>query len=471
MSNKYDGSDPMIEAEVTIDPARPVKPAKPPEGGSPLGRLDAEALESQRAHERDLADRGARPVEDREPGMPVYPPFGQSGVPLVDDNGAPFPEETQQLFRAVAQNAYLRGTRDQREREQAGKRRKCTSGHYLTDEGAHGQGQTWCGAGPEPVGPYAPTRTPNLDDRAAAAPERFEAGYRQGWRERHVYGTPRYKGLPMLTNRPEGGTELGDYLVEQFGSVGTRIDGLVDVVIGIGRQMTDNRVWASERFDRIDTALTKLTDLFVDSRDEIERTMTRPEYLRWKEGFDFGIKGFAEEMATARRETREAFERGRQQGDADRAQRGLAEFVRGRSVGMAEREAELLEAGWTPPGAPIEGVRHELNAYEVWRDALSIAGAQRNRRELEQDRVLADAVWFWDRLISGPPGLKGEYLRPMDEATRQIVEPLGDIGDGTTFGTNPDDDHIDGDETSWGPGDKIGTDDIQTEPRMGTGND
>lgn len=99
------------------------KPAKPPEGGSPLGRLDAEALESQRAHERDLAQM----VETR-PGFPGGPAYDQGQTP-----GHP----PDQPARPVEDR--------------------------------------------EPVGPYAPTRTPNLDDRAAAAPE--QSGYRQGWRD------------------------------------------------------------------------------------------------------------------------------------------------------------------------------------------------------------------------------------------------------------------------------------------------
>jgi hypothetical protein len=369
------------------------KPAKPPEGGSPLGRLDAEAIESQRAHERDLASRGARPVEDREPGMPVYPPFGQSGVPLVDDNGAPFPEETQQLFREVAQDAYLRGIRDQREREQAGKRRKCTSGHYLTDEGAHGEGQTWCGAGPEPVGPYAPTRT----------------------------------GVPLS-------------LAE---SLGSRLDGLVDAVLRQEQRLTEHLRLISTKVDFLNQ---------VDASEGDEPLLTQSAANAYGE---------------------REFERGRQQGDADRAQRELATdeemnapisdqaqknvrealksaeehrhrgyeagFSGGKIVGAAEREAELLDQGWTPPGATSVDARllDIVNSdypteYEVWRDAVSIAGAQRDRRPPAKDladRLTADAEWFWG-LLQEVPVLKFD-----DSAT-----DLGGVGDGTTFGTNPDDD-------------------------------
>ena len=44
--------------------------------------------------------------------LPGYAPFGQPGILLEDDEGAPFPEETQRLFREVAQEAYARGSRD-----------------------------------------------------------------------------------------------------------------------------------------------------------------------------------------------------------------------------------------------------------------------------------------------------------------------------------------------------------------------
>ncbi|HWO64586.1 MAG TPA: hypothetical protein VNO31_31575 [Umezawaea sp.] len=82
---------------------------------------------------------------------------------------------------------------------------------------------------------------------------------------------------------------------------------------------------------------------------------------------------------------------------------GQREFERGRTIGQSEREAELLEAGWTPPGTV-----HELEVStgptdaDLWETALQIAGSQRNRRELEHTRVRADAVWFYQELKAGP---------------------------------------------------------------------
>lgn len=222
----------------------------------------------------------------------------------------------------------------------------------------------------------------------------FEQGYRQGWTERDTDGHPRYPGL---TKRDDLGITSDD-LREHY-----------------DRGVADGRASAGGVGDA---------------------------------GYALGKNHGARdaELAEAR-----GFERGkaigRSEAEAELLNQGWTP-PGGVIIGMAESRDDLIEAGWIPPGA-VEGVRHELNAYEVWRDALTAAGSQRNRRELERETVLADAVWFWDRLISGPPGLKGEYLRPMDESSAQIVEPLGTVlknDDGTdtegTHQTGMDDDGV-----------------------------
>lgn len=308
----------------------------------------------------------------------------------------------------------------------------------------------------EPVGPYAPTRGPDdyergvADGRTMTGAVEFEAGYRQGWRERHSYGAPRYKGLPTLTNRPQGGTELGDYLVEQFGVVGTRLDGLVDVVLRQEQRLT-------ERFGRIDTALGSLTDLFVDSRDEIER-IKKATADQSDGGEALVTKGFADAsydlgknhgMRDLEIRVEEAFERGRQQGDADRAQRGVSEYERGkadgrasmmtgaapegsvrhlmkdqydrgRKIGAAEREAELLDQGWTPPGAIVLRMDPELSDARLWIKAVAIAGSQRDRRQLNPERVRADAVWFYGELKTGPE--PASYLVDQEREQTRVTE-------------------------------------------------
>jgi hypothetical protein len=323
----------------------------------------------------------ARPVEDREPGTPVYPPFGQSGVPLVDDNGAPFPEETQQLFREVAQDAYLRGIRDQRERE--------------------------------PAGPYAPTR----DGRVVR-----------------------------------------------------------------GRVVQADQEWLGERFDRISTRLDGQEQRLTE---HLRLISTKVDFLNQVDASEGDEPLLTQSAANAYGERE--FERGRQQGDADRAQRELATdeemnapisdqaqknvrealksaeehrhrgheagFSGGKIVGAAEREAELLDQGWTPPGDKGErpnrqftaldmlnqsgwtprnaviDIEHELidqvgpTDYEVWRDAVSIAGAQRDRRPPAKDladRLTADAEWFWG-LLQEVPVLKFD-----DSAADQAINDQSD---------------------------------------------
>lgn len=111
------------------------------------------------------------------------------------------------------------------------------------------------------------------------------------------------------------------------------------------------------------------------------------------------------------------------QADRDREQSRQYGFETGRKIGLAEREAELLEQGWTPPGAVLESVlepaRHEISAYEVWRDALMMATQHRIGADGDLDETASAAVWFWDRLLEGPPGFQGEYFRPVDQLTER----------------------------------------------------
>ena len=320
----------------------------------------------------------------------------------------------------------------------------------------------------EPVGPYAPTRTPtsahdpNPDQRRTAArAERavwIEAGYRKGWDDRDQLNDPAYPDLAVdrvaaLARDAQAAAKadnppLREWLADQFGvlpthiwtedrvvkPLGARIDALVDVVHGQEKRII-------ERIATLDP--TVISQRIIDA----------------------------------------AFERGRQQGDADRAaraqseydrgvaagrasisnlaqgaayQRGLADgrdaqardcttdhnhaeqvaFERGLTIGKAEREAELLEQGWTPPGAVHEfEVSTGPADADLWETALQIAGSQRNRRELETETVRTDAVWFYRELKAGPPP---DLIDQADQAqeTRAAANPA---------------DLIDGDETSWGP--------------------
>lgn len=144
-----------------------------------------------------------------------------------------------------------------------------------------------------------------------------------------------------------------------------------------------------------------------------------------------------------------------QQAISNATQNGrVAGFDAGKSIGQAEREAELLEQGWTPPGAVLESVlepaRHEIHAYEVWRDALNLAVAWFPAGAADED-ITDQAGIFWDRLIAGPPGLEDVYMRfedggpdPRKRWERSTVASEHEAAASTA-------DPIDGDETSWGP--------------------
>lgn len=266
---------------------------------------------------------------------------------------------------------------------------KCRQGHRLTfldpdQVWAHPEPTAWCSAPPvedeparpeedrEPVGPYAPTRT----------------------------------GVPLSLAESAVLSALSDLIVNQsdrintgLASLGNRFDGLVDVVLRQETQLTEHLRLISTKVD------------FLNHVDESEG------------GEPLVTEGFA----------RAEFERGRQQGDADRAQRGVSEFERGVTMGRANREAELLDQGWTPPGdatreaidwsrkvaqADIEGYRrgslegatHTLEVtsgptdYEVWRDALTLATNHINNPdeyEGENHRktaLLTLATWFRTQL-------------------------------------------------------------------------
>jgi hypothetical protein len=104
----------------------------------------------------------------------------------------------------------------------------------------------------------------------------------------------------------------------------------------------DGEYW-TERFDVLTNAVDKLTDLFVDSRDEIERIRIAPEAV--------------DEEAI---------------------------FERGREVGRFEATVEPSDR-------------------ETWRDAwfLSVGNCERG----SHSNVLREnAEWFFDRLKAGPPG-------------------------------------------------------------------
>jgi hypothetical protein len=67
-----------VEAEEAARPAAPVqpvrKPRKPPTAPSPLGMLDVAALESQRAHELELAAAMVPPAYAAPEPLPAQPP-------------------------------------------------------------------------------------------------------------------------------------------------------------------------------------------------------------------------------------------------------------------------------------------------------------------------------------------------------------------------------------------------------------
>lgn len=175
------------------------------------------------------------------------------------------------------------------------------------------------------------------------------------------------------------------------------------------------REWLGERLDIILNAIDRVAD-----RTDSDDTMAIAEQKAISAEYDRGVAaGRASIQDAMVREQREIRENG---------------FDDGVKIGASEREAELLEAGWTPPGAIVcpNGEVHELEVstgptdYEVWRDALMIAGSQRNRRQLETGTIRVDAEWFWEQLQDVP------VLKNDD-------------------GTDTVHDRIDGDETSWGP--------------------
>lgn len=105
-------------------------------------------------------------------------------------------------------------------------------------------------------------------------------------------------------------------------------------------------------------------------------------------------------------------------------------FDAGRKIGQSEREAELLDQGWTPPGA-IHGelVSTGPTDYELWRDALLIvSGAFANDRSVNRGEVVDAAMFFRDKLKNYPTISPDEAAQAMED---QVAK-------------------IDGDETSWG---------------------
>lgn len=272
-----------------------------------------------------------------EPLVP-YAPFGQPGILLEDEEGAPFAEETQKLFREVAQEAYERGRRDR-----------------------------------EPVGPYAPTRGTN-------------------------------------------GALLREWLAEQFGvlpthiwtedrvvkPLGARVDGLVDVVLrqearileAISGNLDKNGRgldgdWLQERFDVLTNAIDAVSEKvtpYIDGAEMVTKGFSDLQY----------DKGVADGRASVTNLSP----------DVDRIR--AAEFERGKAIGASEREAELLDQGWTPPGAVISWADNGTTQFaptdaDLWETALQIAGSQRNRRVLEPETVRRDAEWFYRELKAGPP--------------------------------------------------------------------
>lgn len=215
--------------------------------------------------------------------------------------------------------------------------------------------------------------------------------------------------------------------------------------------------WMARRFDDIDEVIDLRFDVLIAAVHDLTVELiggfkaAKPTNLEKLEaladGFqiDQALRPTAAQVASREQA---AFERGRQQGDADRAARGLSEFERGMAVGAAGREAELLEAGWTPPcdsyadnPAYLAGYAsgtHDRNItgptdYEVWRDALTLsatnvfpidgtgeAGTFDNDRRAQ---ILADAGWFRDKLINYPTISPTEADKAADD---QIAKLDGD---------------------------------------------
>lgn len=256
---------------------------------------------------------------------------------------------------------------------------KCRQGHrltYLEDLGwVHPDPTAWCSADvdidPEPVGPYAPTRTSG---------------------EVIVHSTERL--LAQFADLPTH-RWVDDRVVKVLG---TRLDGLVDVVLGIGRQMTDNRVWAGERFDVLTEVVERLCQIVAPAG------IDQPVIVAIKKAeYDRGVAAGREQRSDAHK----------------------SGFDAGRAIGQSEAEAELLDQGWTPPGAvhTLE-VRTGPTDYEVWRDAHQLAVTERNY--IDADRNLND-TWltarverFWERL-QDVPVLKNDGTVPLGDEEVELV--------------------------------------------------
>lgn len=267
----------------------------------------------------------------------------------------------------------------------------------------------------EPVGPYAPTRD-----------------------------LPREASVNIAPNV--------EWLAERFDRIDTRLDGLVDVVLRQETRLTEHLRLISTKVD------------FLNQVDESEGGE-----LLITQGFANAQydKGVNDGMASGKMiGAAEAFERGRQQGDADRAQRGQTEYERGRLSGLIEGknegedklieargiaraavEAELLDQGWTPPGVPTSvAILGETGPtdYEVWRDALTLA-AQCDPPDCEDPgdlinkrgpgsryyQINADAEWFWELLQQVPT------ISP-DEAKTSTMRTVVDGQDDTWCEVGPD---------------------------------
>jgi len=269
----------------------------------------------------------------------------------------------------------------------------------------------------------------------------------------------------------------GAALVELIDSTGKRLDGLVDVVLrqeqrlteqlaGIGAVMIEPD-WLAGEFQRVTSALDALGERITNGAEcKVDHQALTDQAFEFgraagkdQQAKDCTVDHQAAEDAAFDRGLDKGFERGRQQGDADRAARGQTEFERGSAacqathqamrdtefksgatIGRSEREAELLDAGWTPPGAV-----HELEVstgptdYEVWRDALTLAGTNvfpidgtGEGALTDFDRkaqILAEAAWWRHHLINHPTITPAEADQAVED---QIAK-------------------IDGDETSWGP--------------------
>lgn len=44
----------------------------------------------------------------------------------------------------------------------------------------------------------------------------------------------------------------------------------------------------------------------------------------------------------------------------------------------------------------------------------SVDARHRSGADGDLDETASAAVWFWDMLLTGPPGFEGEYVRPVD---------------------------------------------------------